>query len=68
MGMMAIISKRYWNRYNFFTIDSQNIVGGILTMWNPQMVNLLSVEATRHSLSIKLQVIGNIEEVICTNV
>jgi hypothetical protein len=68
MDRMEIISKKYWNKYKFLTIESQNTAGGILTLWNPQSVNLLSVEATRHTLSVKMQVIGNTEEVLCTNV
>ena len=68
MDIMEIISKKYWNKYKFLTIESQNTVGGILTLWNPQSVNLLSVEATRHTLFVKMQVIGKMEEVLCTNV
>jgi hypothetical protein len=44
------------------------MVGGILTLWNPQSVNLLLGEATRHTLSVNMQVIGNTTEVLCTNV
>jgi len=68
MNRMEIISKKYWNKYKFLIIDSQNMAGGILTPWNPQSVNLLFAEATRHSLSVKMQVIGSTKEVICTNV
>ena len=68
MDKMEIISKKYWNNYKFLIIDSQNMMGGILILWKPQSVNLLSAEATRHTLSVKMQVIGNTEEVLCTNV
>jgi exonuclease III len=35
---MAQISRKNWNIYNVLDIDSQNVVGGILTLWNPQKV------------------------------
>jgi hypothetical protein len=31
-------------------------------------MNLLAVEATRHTLSINMQIIGNMEVILCTNV
>jgi hypothetical protein len=65
---MEQISKKNWNIYNVLDIDSQNVVGGILTLWNPQKVDLLSEEATRHYLSVIMQVIGNLDKVMCTNV
>ena len=37
-------------------------------MWNPKSVNLLAIEATRHTLSVKMQIIGKTEEILCTNV
>jgi hypothetical protein len=68
MDKMEIISKKYWSKYKLLTVESQNTLGGILTLWNPQSMNLLFAEATRHTLSVKMKVIGNIEEVLCTNV
>jgi exonuclease III len=65
---MVQISRKSWNTYNFLDIDSQNSVGGILTLWNPQKVDLISAEATRHYLSVILQVIGTPDKVMCTNV
>ena len=44
------------------------MVGGILTLWNPQVMNLITTEATRHTLSVNMQIIGNTEMVLCTNV
>jgi len=68
MDKMEIISKKYWSKYKFLTVERQNTMGGILTLWNPQSVNLLSVEATRNMLSVIMQTMGNTEEVLCTNV
>jgi hypothetical protein len=49
-------------------VEIQQTAGGILTFWNPQSVNLLAEEATRHTLFVKMQIIGHTEEILCTNV
>ena len=49
-------------------VEGQQMVGGILTLWNPQSMNLLVVEATRHTLSVNMQIIGNTEVILWTNV
>ena len=36
------ISRKSWNKYHYLDIDSQNLAGGILTLWNPKKVNLIS--------------------------
>jgi len=65
---MVQISKANWNIYNVLNIDSQNTAGGILTLWNPQKVEFLSVEVTKHYLSVIMQVIGSPDRVMFTNV
>ena len=57
---MVQISKENWNIYNVLNIDSQNVVGGILTLWKPKNVEFLSVEDTKHYLSVIMQVIGSL--------
>jgi hypothetical protein len=42
-------------------VEGQQMAGGILTLWNPQVMNLLAAEATRHTLSVNMQIIGNTE-------
>jgi hypothetical protein len=42
--------------------------GVILTLWNPQVLSLITPEATRHTLMVHMQMIGNIEVILCTNV
>jgi hypothetical protein len=44
------------------------MAGGILTLWNPQVLSLIVAEATRHTLTVRMQIIGNAEVLICTNV
>jgi hypothetical protein len=49
-------------------IRGHQMAGGILTLWSPQVLSLIAVEATRHTLTLRMQIIGNIEEILCTNV
>jgi hypothetical protein len=65
---MKTISKKHWRKYKMLVVESQQTEGGILTLWNPQSVNLLAVEATRNTLFVNMQIIGNTEEILCTNV
>jgi hypothetical protein len=37
-------------------------------LWNSQVMNLIAAEATRHTLSVNMQIIGNTEMILCTNV
>jgi exonuclease III len=68
LDIMEIISKKQWSKYKMLVVESQQTAGGILTLWNPQSVNLLAAEATRHTLSVNMQIIGNTTEILCTNV
>jgi hypothetical protein len=65
---METISKKHWSKYKMLAVKSQQMAEVILTLWNPQSVNLLAAEATRHTLSINMQIIGNTAEILCTNV
>jgi hypothetical protein len=49
-------------------VEGQQMAGGILTLWNSQVMNLIVVEATRHTLSVNMKIIGNTEMILCTNV
>jgi exonuclease III len=49
-------------------VEGKNMAGGILTLWNPQVMNLIAFEATRHTLSVSMQIIGNTQVILCTNV
>jgi hypothetical protein len=65
---METISKKQQSKYKMLDVESQQMMGSILTLWNPQLVNLLAAKATRHTLSVNMQIIGNMEEILCTNV
>jgi exonuclease III len=68
LDRMETISKKHRRKYEMLAVERQQTMGGILTLWNPQSVNLLAVESTRNTLSVKMQIIGNIEKILCTNV
>jgi exonuclease III len=61
IDIMETINKKQWNKYKTLVVEGQQMTGGILTLWNPQVMNLLASEATRHTLSVNMQIIGNIE-------
>jgi hypothetical protein len=65
---METINKKQWSKYKMLVFEGQHMAYGILTLWNPQSMNLLAVEATRHTLSANMQIIGNTEVILCTNV
>jgi hypothetical protein len=48
-------------------IGGHQMAGGILTLWNPQVLSLIVAEATRNTLTVRMQLIGNIEDILCTN-
>jgi hypothetical protein len=49
-------------------VEGQQMARGILTLWNPQVMSLIAAKATRHTLSVSMQIIGNTEVILCTNV
>jgi exonuclease III len=65
---MEAISKQHWRKYKMVAIEDHQRSGGILTLWNPQILNLIAAEATRYTLTVRMQIIGNTEEILCTNV
>jgi exonuclease III len=66
--IMESVSKQHWHKYNMVAIEYHQRLGGILMLWNPQILNLIVAEATRHTLTVRMKIIGNIEEIIFTNV
>jgi exonuclease III len=68
VDIMETISKKQWSKYKTLVVEGQQMAGGILTLWNLQVMNLLVVEATRHTLSVNMQIIGNTKLILCTNV
>jgi exonuclease III len=65
---MEAISKQHWRKYKMVAIEGHQMAGGILTLWNPQVLSLIAAEVTRHTLTVRMQIIGNTEVILCTNV
>jgi hypothetical protein len=65
---METISQQQWHKSKMVDIGDHQMVGGILTLWNPQVLNLIAAEATRHTITVHMKIIGNTEEILCTNV
>jgi hypothetical protein len=65
---METIGKKHWSKYKMLVVEGHQMAGGILTLWNSQVMNLIATEATRHTLSVSMQIIGNTEMILCTNV
>jgi len=65
---MEAISKQRWRKYKMVVIEDHQRSEGILTPWNPQILNLIAAGATKYTLTIRMQNIGNTEEILCTNV
>ena len=65
---MKTISKKQCSKYKMLVVEGKQMAGGILTLWNPQVMNILAAEATGHTLSVNMKIIGNMEVILCTNV
>lgn len=65
---MVNISKRLGKHIEFIEVASQGWEGGIVSLWDTRVVNILSMEATRFFVAMEAQMIGNSETYLCTNV
>jgi hypothetical protein len=64
LDRMEIISQKHWRKYKMLVFEIHQTVGGILTLWNPQSMNLLAIESMINTLSVNMQIIGNTEEIL----
>eukprot|EP00253_Pinus_taeda_P036314 PITA_36314 len=62
------IHSKWLNRFEFLEVKAEITVGGILTHWNPQKINIIDAEASRNYLSVVIQPIGVSETFLVTNV
>ena len=65
---MKISSGKFWTKYNFVDIEAIILIGGIITLWNPKMVHVVSFEATQYSMYLVLHYFSSPNPIICTNV
>jgi len=46
------IHSKWLSRFEFLEFKAKNTAGGILTLWNPQKICIIDVEASRNYLSV----------------
>ena len=61
------IHSKWLIKYEYLEVKADNTVGGILTLWNPQKLGILDVEASRNYLSVVIQPLGDKEVYLITN-
>ena len=64
---LKLIHIKWLNRFEFLEVKAENTVGGILTLWNPQKVNIIDAEASRNYLLVVIQRLGVSETFLVTN-
>lgn len=62
------ISRKLGKQMRYMETASHGWEGGFVTLWDPRVINILSAEATRSFISLEIQVIGDSETYLCTNV
>ena len=62
------IHSKWLNRFEFLEVKAENTTGGILTLWNPQKIDLIDVKASGDYLSVVFQPVGDKETYLVTNV
>lgn len=62
------IHNKWLNKYEFLEVKADKTIGGIFTLWNPQRIGIVDVEASRNYLSVVIQPLGEREIYLVTNV
>ena len=62
------IHSKWLQSFEFLEVKAESIVGGILTLWNPQKISIIDAEASRNYLSVVMQPVGVQETFLVTNV
>lgn len=62
------IHSKWLKRFEFLEVKAENTTGGILTLWNPQNIDLIDAEAYRDYLSVAIQPVGDKQTYLVTNV
>jgi len=62
------IHSKSLSRFEFLEVKAENIVGGILTLWNHKKIDILDAEASRNYLPIVIQPVGDRDTFLVTNV
>ena len=62
------IHSKWLNRFEFLEVKVDNIVGGVLTLWNPQNLGIIDAEASRNYLSVVIYLVRDRDIYLVTNV
>lgn len=62
------ISKKLGKHMEYMETTSSGWEGGLVTLWDPQVIKVLSSEVTRSLIAIEALVVGNSKTYLCTNV
>lgn len=62
------IHSKWLIKYEYLEVKADNTARGILTLWNPQKLEILDVEASKNYLSMVIQPLGDKEVYLITNV
>lgn len=62
------IDSKWLNRFEFLEVKAENTTGGILTLWNPQKIDMIDAKASRDYISVIIQPVGDKELYLATNV
>lgn len=68
MDKIREINIKWLRRYEYLEVKADISTRGILTLWDPQKLGILNVEASRNYLSLVIQPVGDKEIYIITNV
>jgi len=62
------IHSKWLSSYEFIELKAENTAGGSLTLWSPHKIGILDAEASRNYLSIVIQLVGERDTFLVTNV
>ena len=68
MDKIREIHRKWLSKYEYLEVKVDKSRVGILTLWDPQKLRILDVEAYRNYLSLLIQPLGDKEIYMITNV
>jgi len=60
--------SKWLNNFEFLEVKAESTARGILTLWNPQKINIIDAEASKNYLSVVMQLVGVSKTFLVTNV
>ena len=68
MDKIKEIYSKWLIMYEYLEVKAGNSAGGILMLWDPQKLGILDAEASKNYLSLVIQLVGDKEIYMITNV